>query len=78
MDVVMLEKPSAYVLYLPFVVVLFGLMQGVFNYAATYWNTWVGRKISNDVKLVLFEKLMKNDPPLRQGNIWPDPVPLQS
>ena len=62
MDVVMLEKPSAYVLYLPFVVVLFGLMQGVFNYAATYWNTWVGRKISNDVKLVLFEKLMKNDP----------------
>lgn len=62
MDVVMLEKPSAYVMYLPFVVILFGLMQGVFNYAATYWNTWVGRKISNDVKLVLFEKLMKNDP----------------
>lgn len=62
MDGVILEKPSGYVLYLPIVVVFFGLMQGIFNYAATYLNTWLGRKISNDVKLTLFEKLMKNDP----------------
>ncbi len=62
MDIVVLEKPSGYVLYLPLVVILIGLLQGVFNYAATYWNTWVGRKIANDVKLTLFEKLMKNDP----------------
>ena len=62
MDIVVLEKPSGYVLYLPLVVILIGLSQGLFNYAATYWNTWVGRKIANDVKLTLFEKLMKNDP----------------
>lgn len=62
MDIVVLEKPSGYVLYLPLVVILIGLLQGLFNYAATYWNTWVGRKIANDVKLTLFEKLMKNDP----------------
>jgi len=61
MDVVMLEKTTSYVMYLPFVVILIGLLQGTFNYAATYLNTWVGRKISNDVKLILFEKLMKND-----------------
>lgn len=61
MDVVMLEKTTSYVMYLPFVVILIGLLQGTFNYAATYLNTWVGRKISNDVKLILFEKLMRND-----------------
>ena len=61
MDVVMLEKMTSYVMYLPFVVILIGLLQGTFNYAATYLNTWVGRKISNDVKLILFEKLMRND-----------------
>lgn len=61
MDIVMLEKTSSYVMYLPFAVILIGLLQGTFNYAATYLNTWVGRKISNDVKLILFEKLMRND-----------------
>lgn len=61
MDIVMIEKPSGYVMYLPFLIIIFGLFQGVMNYSATYLNTWLMQKISNDIKLVLFEKLMKND-----------------
>lgn len=61
MDVVILEKPSGYVLLLPLFVVFLGLMQGVFNYIATYLNAWVGGKISTDLKLVLFDKLMQHD-----------------
>ena len=61
MDVVMLSKPSGYVMYLPLLIVFFALTQGLMSYAATYLNTWVGRKISNDMKLDLFEKLMRND-----------------
>lgn len=60
MDVMLVSKPSGYVLYLPIIIILFGLLQGVLNYASVYMNTWVGRKISNDLKLVLYEKLMKN------------------
>ena len=36
-------------------------MQSGLNYAATYLNTWVGRKISNDVKMDLFNKLLHMD-----------------
>lgn len=61
MDVVMVQKPSGYAIYLPILIIVFGLLQGIFNYAATYFNTWVGRKITNDVKLALFDKLMQND-----------------
>ncbi len=61
MDVVLAGKPSNYSLVLPLFIVVFGLLQGIFNYASTYFNTWVGRKISNDVKLVLFKKLMQQE-----------------
>jgi ATP-binding cassette, subfamily B, bacterial MsbA len=62
LDVVMVEKPSGYVLYLPLVLILFGLVQGLLSYAGIYLNTWVGGKITNDLKLVLFDKLMKSEP----------------
>lgn len=61
MDVVMLAKPSGYIMHLPFLIVLLALLQGLLNYGATYLNTWVGRKISNDMKLNLFDKLMRNE-----------------
>lgn len=61
MDEVMLSEPSGYIVYLPFLIVLLALFQGLLNYGATYLNTWVGRKIANDMKLTLFDKLMRSE-----------------
>ena len=47
--------------FLPTLIVCFGVAQGLLNFASAYWNNWVSRKIANDVKLVLFEKLTTND-----------------
>lgn len=61
MDVVMVEKSTNVTNYIPILIVVFSCMQSSLNYAATYLNTWVGRKIANDVKMDLFDKLMMNE-----------------
>lgn len=61
MDVVMIEKSAAATWYIPLLIIVFSCLQSGFSYMATYMNTWVGRKISNDVKIVLFDKLMRYD-----------------
>ena len=61
MDVVMVEKSTSSTAYIPILIILFSLLQSLLNYAATYMNTWVGRKIANDVKTDLFDKLMTYD-----------------
>ena len=61
MDIVMVEKSTASTTYIPILIVVFSLLQSLFNYTATYLNTWVGRKIANDVKIDLFYKLMHYD-----------------
>lgn len=61
MDVMMLKEPARYTAYIPLIIVVFSLMQGMLNYAATYLNTWVGRRLANDVKMILFRKLMNSD-----------------
>lgn len=60
MDVVMLEKQTTtfQTALIPFLIILFSAIQSVFNYTATYMNTWVGQKIAQDVKIDLFDKLM--------------------
>lgn len=58
MDVVMIEKSTASTAYIPILIVVFSCLQSLLNYTATYLNTWVGRKIANDVKIDLFDKLM--------------------
>ena len=60
MDVMMIEK-SANTIWIPIVIVAFSALQGVLTFTALYLNTWVGRKIANDVKIDLFGKLMKFD-----------------
>jgi len=60
MDVMMIEQ-SAQTYWIPLVIIVFSIIQGAFSFASTYLNMWVGRKISNDVKVDLFEKLMKFD-----------------
>ncbi|MBP3545595.1 MAG: ABC transporter ATP-binding protein [Alphaproteobacteria bacterium] len=61
MDVVMVEKSTNATNYIPILIIVFSCLQSSLNYAATYLNTWVGRKIANDVKMDLFDKLMLCD-----------------
>ena len=61
MDVVMLEKTTASTNYIPILIIIFSCLQSLLNYTATYLNTWVGQKISQGLKITLFEKLMHYD-----------------
>ena len=60
MDVVMVEKSTLgqSTVFIPLLIIVFSLLQSLLTYTATYLNTWVGRKIANDVKKKLFAKLM--------------------
>ena len=60
MDVVMIEK-SANTIWIPLMILLFSFIQGVLTYIANYANTWVGNRISSDVKIDLFAKLLTFD-----------------
>lgn len=59
MDIVMMDKQIHSAWYLPVFIVLFTTVQGVLNYLATYMNDWVGAKVTNDLKLSLYAKLMR-------------------
>ena len=58
MDLVMVEKTVQSPWYIPFGIVAFTCIQGILNYLATYLNTWVGGKITNDLKFNLFKKML--------------------
>ena len=58
MDIVMVEKTIDSPWYIPFAIVAFTVIQGVLNYAATYLNTRVGGKITNDLKRTLYRKML--------------------
>lgn len=58
MDLVMVEKTIESPWYIPFGIVAFTSIQGVLNYTATYLNTWVGGKITKDLKMTLYRKLL--------------------
>lgn len=60
MDVMMIEK-NATTLWIPLVIVAFSALQGILTFAANYCNTWVGSRISSDVKITLYEKMLTFD-----------------
>ncbi|MDR2033863.1 MAG: ABC transporter ATP-binding protein/permease [Helicobacteraceae bacterium] len=61
-DTVLVEKSLDTTLTLiPIIIVLVGLTQGAFNYFSTYMNAWVGAKITNDLKMKLYDKLLSFD-----------------
>ncbi|MDR1332967.1 MAG: ABC transporter ATP-binding protein/permease [Holosporales bacterium] len=57
-DMVIVAKTVHAALYIPFCIVGFAVIQGTLNYFATYLNAWVSWKISNDMKLKLYKKLL--------------------
>ena len=61
MDTVMIEKSVRATSLIPALIIFFSLAQSLLNYAATYLNTWVGQKITMDLKKDLFRKLLHND-----------------
>lgn len=58
MDLVMVEKTVFSPWYIPCGIVAFTIIQGVLNYSAIYLNTWVGGKITNDLKADLYKKML--------------------
>ncbi len=58
MDLVMVEKTIESPWYIPFGIVAFTIIQGLLNYMALYLNTWVGGKITNDLKMSLYKKML--------------------
>ena len=48
--------------FYPLLIVVVAVVQSGFSFAANYLITWSGKKIGNDVKLALFDKLMRADP----------------
>lgn len=59
MDIVMLNKHIHSTWYIPFLIILFTTIQGSLNYLATYMNDWVGGRVTNDLKIDLYTKLMR-------------------
>ena len=61
MDVVLIEKQTGWTMYIPLMIIVFSILQATFTYIATYLNAWVGKKISLDLKKLLFNKLLHRD-----------------
>lgn len=47
--------------YFPLFIIVFTFCQSAVTFASNYMTTWVGRRIANDVKLDLFDKLTHSD-----------------
>ncbi len=60
MDIVLIEQQAGNfkTAIIPLLIIVFSSLQSGLNYAATYLNTWVGHRISQDLKMKLFNKLM--------------------
>jgi subfamily B ATP-binding cassette protein MsbA len=58
MDNVMVDKQPKFSAMLPFLIVGFTIIQGILNYASAYLNTWVGSKMTADIKKKLYDKLL--------------------
>ncbi len=58
MDMVVIDKSVASPFYIPLLIVLFTLVQSGLDYSSTYLNTWVGSKITMELKQKLYKKLV--------------------
>ena len=52
---------SAMAIAIPFAVILFAVIQGTLRYLNTYLTDWSSQKITNTVKIALFDKLVYMD-----------------
>ncbi len=61
MDVVLVEKQTGWTMYIPLMIVIFSVLQALLTYVSTYMNTWVGQKMSMDLKKKMYAKLLRED-----------------
>lgn len=61
-DNVVVAKNADWAGYIPLLIILFTIVQGVLNFSSAYFNTWVGTKITTDLKKKLYQKLLTFDP----------------
>ena len=54
-------KNANFISVMPYIIIGFTLVQGGFNYAATYVNSWFGSKVAMGVKRALYGKLLTMD-----------------
>jgi len=57
-DDVLVGKNATFAAYIPLMIIGFVLVQSVLNYTVKYLTTWVGSKITLDVRKKLFTKLL--------------------
>jgi len=57
-DDVLVAKDAKMAAYIPLLIILFVMVQSVLTYMVKYFNTWVGTKITLQVRKKLFEKLL--------------------
>ncbi len=60
-DLVILGDGSASNAIFPILIVVFAVVQSMFDYGSSYLSTWVGKHIGNDIKMALFGKLTHSD-----------------
>ena len=61
MDEVLIKKNILLAYVIPFGIVAFAALQGGLRYLNDYLTNWTGQKVTNDVKLGLFKKLVQMD-----------------
>ena len=61
MDEVLIKKNMLLAFIIPFGIVAFAALQGVLRYINDYLTNWTGQRVTNDVKLGLFQKLVQMD-----------------
>lgn len=61
MDEVLIKKNMLLAFIIPFGIVAFAALQGVLRYINDYLTNWTGQRVTNDVKLGLFKKLIQMD-----------------
>lgn len=68
MDEVLIKRNMFLAVLIPFGIVFFAAVQGVLRYLNDYLTTWCGMKVTNSVKIALFEKLVHMDPKFYDEN----------
>ena len=62
MDEVLIKKNMLLAYLIPFGIVAFAALQGLLRYLNDYLTNWTGQKVTNDVKIALFKKLVYMNP----------------
>ena len=57
-DDVLVAKNATFAAYVPLLIIGFVLLQSILNYSVKYLTTWVGNKVTLDVRKKLFAKLL--------------------